>query len=244
MSNFVLIHGGWHEASCWEYVISYLNSADHEAYAPTLLGHGEKVEKIGMTHAITCESAVDYIVARDLKNIILVGHSYGGSIIQKIAEIIPERIKRLVFQNGFVLLDGQCLLDENPPHYRELTCKLTKESEDESFILPFEICREAFFNSVDAQTARELWQKYFSPQPMQPFCDKLDLKKFYSLNIPKSYLNCTEDIALPPGPESGWHPRMSNRLGLYRLVQMPGDHEALITNPELLAQKLIEAGRD
>lgn len=82
-----------------------------------------------------------------------------------------------------------------------------------------------------------------SPEPYRLFTDKLDLKKFYSLEIPRSYLNCTEDIALPPG-EWGWHPRMFLRLGICRLVQMPGSHEALFTNPALLAEKIIEAGRD
>jgi hypothetical protein len=37
---------------------------------------------------------------------------------------------------------------------------------------------------------------------------------------------------------------MSSRLGLYRLVQMPGGHELMFTNPTGLADKLIEAGRD
>ena len=44
--------------------------------------------------------------------------------------------------------------------------------------------------------------------------------------------------------EWGWHPRMSSRLGLYRLVQMPGSHQVNFTNPELLALKIVEAGRD
>jgi hypothetical protein len=70
-----------------------------------------------------------------------------------------------------------------------------------------------------------------------------DLTRFYKLQIPKSYLNCTEDNALPQG-EWGWHPRMSSRLGLYRLVQMPGSHEVIFTNPKRLADKLVEAGRD
>ena len=61
--------------------------------------------------------------------------------------------------------------------------------------------------------------------------DKLDLGAFYASQIPRSYLNCTEDIAMPPGEEWGWHPRFSNRLGLYRLVQMPGSHEVLFTEP-------------
>lgn len=218
--------------------------AGHQAYAPTLAGNGRGVVKEGLTHASTVQSVVDYVLERDLSDLVVVGHSYGGSIIQKVAEHIADRISRLVFQNAFVLLDGQSMLDENPPHYVPLIEKLVSESTDDSFILPFEICRDAFFNSVDGDTAAKLWEQCFSSQPMQPFRDKLDLKKFYSLAIPRSYLNCTEDIALPPGPEHGWHPRMSNRLGLYRLVQMPGDHETIVTNPELMAVKLVEAGRD
>ncbi|WP_242054106.1 salicylate esterase [Nostoc sp. FACHB-888] len=83
----------------------------------------------------------------------------------------------------------------------------------------------------------------FSPEPYQPWIDKLDLRQFYSLPIPKSYLYCTEDTALPQG-EWGWHPRMSNRLGQFRFVQMPGSHEMMFSNPVGLAEKIIVAGRD
>jgi hypothetical protein len=54
---------------------------------------------------------------------------------------------------------------------------------------------------------------------------------------------CTEDTVMPPG-EWAWHPRMSTRLGAYRLVAMPGSHEVIFSNPMGLADKLIEAGRD
>ena len=64
-----------------------------------------------------------------------------------------------------------------------------------------------------------------------------------ALDTPRSYLIGSDDIALPPG-EWGWHPRMSSRLGLYRLVQMPGSHELIFSNPTGLADKIIEAGRD
>ena len=47
-----------------------------------------------------------------------------------------------------------------------------------------------------------------------------------------------------PRPERSWHPRFSNRLQRFRYVAMPGDHEAMYTNPALLTQKLVEAGRD
>ena len=64
-----------------------------------------------------------------------------------------------------------------------------------------------------------------------------------ALDTPRSYLIGSDDIALPPG-EWRWHPRMSSRLGLYRLVQMPGSHELIFSNPTGLADKIIEAGRD
>jgi hypothetical protein len=119
---------------------------------------------------------------------------------------------------------------------------MAQESTDNAFLLPFPVWREAFINDGDLEMAKQTYAK-LSLEPLQPSKDKLDLKKFYSLGIPKSYINCTEDIALPPG-EWGWHPRMSNRLGLYRLVQMPGSHEVMFTNPSGLAEKILEAGRE
>lgn len=41
-----------------------------------------------------------------------------------------------------------------------------------------------------------------------------------------------------------WHPRLSEKLGLFRLVEGAGSHEVCFTNPALLALKIVEAGRD
>ena len=46
---------------------------------------------------------MDYIVDNSLSDIVLLGHSFGGTIISKVAETVPERIRRLVFLNAFVL---------------------------------------------------------------------------------------------------------------------------------------------
>ena len=116
---------------------------------------------------------------------------------------------------------------------RTLFDNLAAESSDDTVMIPFPIWREAFMNDADLEIAKWTYSQ-LSPEPYQPCKDKLDLKKFYSLATPKSYINCTEDIAMPPG-EWNWHPRMSSRLGLYRLVQMPGSHEVIYTNPKGLA---------
>lgn len=239
--KYVLIHGSWHTGEHWQPVAEHLRKAGHEVYTPTVAGHGKNVNK-AVSHADCTRSIVDYIVSNDLNDFVLLGHSYGGTIISKVVEFVPERVRRLVYWNAFVLNDGESLNDNTPPHYQELFNQLAAASGDNTVMLPFEIWREVFINDADLELATKTYET-LSSEPYQPFTDKLDLKKFYSLSTPRSYINCTEDTALPPG-EYGWHPRMSNRLGLRRLVQLPGSHEVMFTNPERLAQAIMEAGRD
>ena len=239
--TFVLVHGSWHDGSLWNAVAEHLRSMGHTVHTPTIAGHGPGADR-NVNHAACTASIVDYIRQNDVRDFVLVGHSFGGTIISKVAEHVPDRIRRLVFWNAFVLQDGQSLLDNVPPHYRELFTALASASDDGTVTMPFPVWREAFINDADLALAKRTYDM-LTPEPFQPFVDKLDLKTFYSLDIPKSYLNCTEDTALPPG-EWGWHPRMSSRLGLHRLVQMPGSHEVMFSDPRALAMKFIEAGRD
>ena len=240
--RFVLIHGAWHDGSAWNDVIRHLRDRGHEAHAPTLAGHGKGVNK-QVTHADCVASVVQYIRGRDLKDFVLVGHSFGGTIIAKAAEEIPERIRRLVFFVAFVLPDGHCLTDEVSPQGREQFAKLASQSPDGTVMLPFERWHKDFIHDADEALARSAYQR-LSPQPYRPLAERLDLKRFYSVAIPKSYLYCTDDLGPGDDEQHRWHPCQSGRLGDFRLVTMPGSHEVMFTNPRGLAEKLIEAGRD
>jgi hypothetical protein len=79
------------------------------------------------------------------------------------------------------------------------------------------------------------------PEPNQVNLDKLDLKRFYSLTISKSFIVCRQDQALGLGY---FYPRMSSRLGTFRLLEMNGSHEVMFTRPQELAVKLVEASAD
>ncbi|MNI72648.1 hypothetical protein D3C73_1286020 [compost metagenome] len=166
-------------------------------------------------------------------------------MIQKVAELVPDRIRRLVFFNAFVLKDGQMLADEFPTPVREAFQQLRQSSKDDTIMLPFLLFRETFVNLASLGLAQQMYNS-ISPEPAKPFYDKLDLKKFYSLQIPRSYLYLTEDNVLPQGSnEYGWHPHMSSRLGLFRLIKSHGDHMSTAkAEPSMLAQKIYEAGRD
>ena len=88
----------------------------HTVHAIPYAGHDNDPNR-RVTHAMIVQSVVDSIVRQGLSDIILVGHSFGGSIIQKTVEVIPERVRRLVFLNAFVLPDGQSAADQLPPAF-------------------------------------------------------------------------------------------------------------------------------
>ena len=245
MATFVLIHGAWHYGALWEEVAGPLRAAGHEVHTPTLAGNGpgEDIDRT-VGHADAVASAVDYVRGEELSDFVLLGHSYGGTVISRMAEELSDRIRRLIYWNAFVLEDGESIEGVSPPHYKGLMDSIAESGAygPGAVKLPFPVWREAFMNDAALALAEKTYE-LTTPHPLRTLTDPVPLKSFPELQIPRSYLNCTEDIAMPPG-DFAWCPRFPARLGLCRLVQMPGGHEACFTNPGLLAEKIVEAGRD
>ena len=111
-------------------------------------------------------------------------------------------------------------------------------------MLPFSLFRDLFVNTATLEEAKRMYAGV-TPEPAMPLFEKLDLKVFYTLSIPKSYVYFYQDCVLPQGEGFGWHRHMSIRLGLFRLIVGDGDHFTdTRTRPAMVAQKLYEAGRD
>jgi pimeloyl-ACP methyl ester carboxylesterase len=242
MATIVLVHGGWHHGDCWTPTADALRGMGHEVHHPTV-GGNEPDANLRTTHAEACAPVVNYLVEHDLRDVVLLGHSYGGSVISKVAEAQSARIKRLVFWNAFVVANGNSVYDELPPPLRDAIDKSAAERGDGGCVLPFAAWREVFIQDAPLEVAQRAFA-HLRPHPVRTLTDKLDLTTFYTLDIPKSFINCTEDMTLTQLPEWGWHPRMSHRLGLFRLVQMPGSHEVMFSNPVGLADAIDRAGRD
>lgn len=240
MQTFVLVHGAWHTGEELASLAEHIRAAGHTVHCPTLAGNrpGDS-KKTSLAEAI--QSLQDFIVDKNLSDIILMGHSYGGMVITGAADrLFAGAIKRLVYWNAFVPNDGESLNDLVPDHYVAMFEQL--EQADGSVTLPFQIWREAFINDADLALAQRSYD-LLNAHPNATFKDKIKLRTNPAqMPIAKSYINCTEDTALPHS--LGWHPRLSEKLGIFRLVQTPGSHELCFTNPELLAKKIIEAGRD
>jgi pimeloyl-ACP methyl ester carboxylesterase len=239
--TYVLVHGAWHTGELLEPVARHIRELGHVVHCPTLAGNrpGDNRSSIGLADA--SQSLVDFLERENLSDLRLMGHSYGGMVISQAVQAVPQRIRRLVYWNAFVPLDGECLNDMVPPHYKALFDGIAAASNN-AVVLPYPIWREAFINDADAALAESAYNK-LNVQPYRTFTEPAVLKtELAALQIGKSYLNCRQDTALPHSLP--WHPRLSERLGLFRLVECQGSHELCFTNPRLLAEKIVEAGRD
>ncbi|WP_181994500.1 alpha/beta fold hydrolase [Arsenophonus endosymbiont of Bemisia tabaci] len=90
-----------------------------DVHTPTIAGH-ESHANYRASHADCVDSIVKYVRQHNLKNLVVLGHSFGGTIVQRLAEIESSRIKRLIFHNAFVLRDGESLYDMYPPIFHEI----------------------------------------------------------------------------------------------------------------------------
>ena len=50
------------------------------------------------------------------------------------------------------------------------------------------------------------------------------------------------DVAVPDS--NSWHPGQSEKLGMFRLIQMWGGHETCFIDPAAMAKALMQAGAD
>ena len=239
MATYVLVHGAWHTGELLEPTAVPMRAQGHHVFLPTLAGNRPgDAKNVGLEEAV--QSLVDFFTVRDIQDAILVGHSYGGMVITGAADRVPERLRRLVYWNAFVPNDGESLYDMVPSYYTALFDQI--EQADGSVMLPFPIWREAFINDASLELAQRAYEQ-LNPHPNKTSKDAITLSTNPAdMPIPKSYLNCTEDTSLPQSMP--WHPRLSEKLGLFRFVQSPGSHELCFTNPTLLAEKIMEAGRD
>jgi pimeloyl-ACP methyl ester carboxylesterase len=173
---------------------------------------------------------------------VLLGHSYGGMVVTGAFDRLPAgSVRRLVYWSAYVPNDGESLVDITPAPFSQLWDQIVQP--DGGVPMVYELFRDALINDGDEAIARAAHAS-LNAHPYQAFKEKIKLTKNpIDFAVGKSYLHCQEDCAYPTSL-GGWHPKFSDRLGLFRFVSMPGSHEVCFSNPRLLAEKIIVAGRD
>jgi pimeloyl-ACP methyl ester carboxylesterase len=108
MSLYVLVHGAWGGAWCWSDVARRLREAGHVVFAPDLTGLGARAHLAHLHINLTThiQDIVAVLETERLRDVILVGHSYGGMVITGAAARAAPRIRRLVYVDAFLPRDG------------------------------------------------------------------------------------------------------------------------------------------
>jgi pimeloyl-ACP methyl ester carboxylesterase len=113
MATYLLVHGAWGGGDGWRDVAKRLKLAGHEVHIASMTGLGARKHLVSpaitlSTHIADVTGLIDML---GLKDIILVGHSYGGMVITGAAQERAALISALVYVDAFVPKDGEALWD-------------------------------------------------------------------------------------------------------------------------------------
>lgn len=204
---------------------------------PTLPGLGTHDERANVHLVDMVDYLVDYVQQRDLADIVLVGHSWGGFPISGAAVRLASRIS----WSAFVPRTGETLIGLCPPAYGEMFRASAAASTDNSVIFSYEVFVAGFMQDASPETQRIVYP-LLERHPFNTLNESLDLDEWERLQLPSTYVLSRDDLALPPG-DLYWTPRFPERLPDAPLIYTPGSHEAMFTQPEPLANAFIEAAR-
>lgn len=229
-STFVLVHGAWHGGWGWVRLAALLRAQGHIVFAPTLTGQGERTHLLTPAVNATLHIAdiVSLIRYERLADIVLVGHSYGGSVISGVAEVVPDKIKALVFLDAFIPDNGDAVVDMVQPAVKEII--LAAEARGETTVP----VRDAAAFNVDEKD-RAWVDSLAGPQPIGTMTEKLTLTGARDRVASKTYIrassypNVAFEAALSRATAAGW-----------RTYEVPCGHAVMIDMPERLAEILNE----
>jgi len=242
-TTFVLVHGSWQGAWCWDGVRDHLRRYGHRVITPALPGRGAFDEdRSWIGHDDNVAAVLAAVDADGADPVVLVGHSLSGITVSLVADQRPDRIARLVYCDAFVPEDGESAADLLPEEFRSAIRGLAATRPDRSIPMPWEVWRANFIQTASEQLARESHQRLV-PDPYRPVFEAVRLRRPVHHELPVTFLAFTQDLALPPGP-AYWHPGMTRRLPGVTVTQIDSDHEVMLTAPELLADALHKAAME
>jgi pimeloyl-ACP methyl ester carboxylesterase len=134
--TYVLVHGAWHGGWCWREVGARLRNMGHRVSTPTQTGVGERKHLMSKDITLSTFTAdiINHIEAEELTDIILVGHSFGGTSITGVADKIRDRIRHLIYLDSTILENGQTVFSILPRDVVAARRKLVAEQGHGIFI--------------------------------------------------------------------------------------------------------------
>jgi pimeloyl-ACP methyl ester carboxylesterase len=232
VATFVLVHGAWSGAHDFRNVRGPLRTAGHEVFTPSLTGVGERAHLASpqvdlTTHIADVVNAVRY---EDLRDIVLLGYSYGGMVVSGSLEYIGDRIRHLVYLDAFVPVDG-----ESADSYAGARARPRVHGIGADWLLPPPV-REFDDPQVGAWvTARR------TPQPIGCFTEPVRLvRPLEDYPFTRTFIKATgEPRTEPHGPFWTAADRVAGSPA-WRYREIATNHMIPANRPEELAKLLLE----
>jgi pimeloyl-ACP methyl ester carboxylesterase len=230
MAEFVLVPGAWLGAWAWDEVVVELRSAaGHGTHPLTLSGLADKqgVPADQQTHV---RDIVDEIERRDLRDVVLVGHSYSGIPVGQAGEQIGDRLNRLVFVDSNVPIDGESFASG---WYEGQAALEASIAENGGFWQPLNAADYDGQGLTDEQIARIVAGS--TPHPGATLTEPAVMGHSIG-ELPVTYIKCLLDS---PEPSPTVAKLLSSER--WRLVRMDTGHWPMFSQPRQLARILLDA---
>jgi pimeloyl-ACP methyl ester carboxylesterase len=236
-NTYVLVHGAWHGGWCWRLVAEPLRAAGHCVFTPTMTGLGERRHLLSRDITLdTCITDIANVLeTEELQDIILVGHSFGGSVISGVADRMPERIRHLVYLDSVILENGQRPIDILPPDVVASRRKLVAEKGN-GVAIPAPPVTD--FGIPDDHPNAEWVRRHLTPHPFGTYESPLILASPVGNGRPRTYIQCTSPVYAPLERARQWVKRQQG----WQWCEIATGHDAMVTEPAELARMLMDIG--
>ncbi|WP_395110756.1 alpha/beta fold hydrolase [Actinomadura sp. SCN-SB] len=231
MTTFVLVHGAWHGGWCWRRVAGPLREAGHTVHTPSLTGLGERAHLIGPAVGLDThiEDIARLILVEDLREVVLVGHSYAGQVITGVADRLPDRIALRIHLDAFVPGDGDRARDLLPEDVAHHWAESVAERGFGWLVPPRSLEVLGVTDPADLAWLEPLltphpWLTYTQPLRLTGAADR----------VPAAYLGCTAWKDVFAGQRG-----KAERLG-WPVLTIGTGHEAMVTAPDETVSALLK----
>ncbi len=230
--TFLVCHGAWSAGWAWKKMHPLMQAAGHRLVTPTYTGLGERshLAHPGIDLNSHIEDMLNVIKYEDLRDIVLIGHSYGGMVATGVADRARDKVRQLIYIDAFVPADGQSLLDLNEvarPRMLELS-----KTGDGWRVPPNPTPPDTPAADLEWLTARRV------DMPIKCFEAKLKLQGG-RLTLPRSYIYATR---ITPADTFGPFAEMTKGDPAWSYYEIDASHSPNVTAPEALMallQKIV-----
>lgn len=142
--TFVLVHGTFQWGGQWTPLSELLENAGFSVHSPTLTGLGEKEHLLSKQTGLSThiDDIANYIIWRDLTQVILVAHSYGGAVTTGVADRLSDRVAHVIYIDTVPMSHGENLLDAFGKAV-EATARASVENDGDGWLIAADSLREA-----------------------------------------------------------------------------------------------------